>query len=308
MRVVRIANAGGYWGDDPYAFRRQVLGEIPLDYITMDFLAEITMSILQKQYSRDPQAGYARDFVTQIEPLLGEILARRIKIITNAGGVNPAACAAALFAVARARGLPLRVALVEGDNITSRVPELCRQGIEFKNMETGEELGDCVEQVLSANAYFGALPVVEALKYGPDIVLAGRVTDTGITLGALVHEFSWAPDDYDKLSHGIVGGHIIECGAQATGGNFTDWPKVPSFVDIGFPIVEYRSDGTFVVTKHPDSGGLVSCQTIREQLLYEMGEFASSFCTRWAIHRSTSLRMSLPTSPPSGSSTKARSE
>ena len=172
MRVVRIANAGGYWGDDPYAFRRQVLGELPLDYITMDFLAEITMSILQKQYSRDPQAGYARDFVTQIEPLLGEILARRIKIITNAGGVNPAACAAALFAAARVRGLSLRVALIEGDNITSRVSELCRQGIDFKNMETGEELADRAERVLSANAYFGALPVVEALKYGPDIVLA----------------------------------------------------------------------------------------------------------------------------------------
>jgi hypothetical protein len=203
---------------------------------------------------------------------LGEILARRIKIITNAGGVNPSSCAAALFAAARARGLPLRIALIEGDNITSRVPELCREGIDFKNMETGEKLGDCADRILSANAYFGALPVVEALKYGPDIVLAGRVTDTGITLGALVHEFGWALDDYDKLGHGIVGGHIIECGAQATGGNFTDWPKVPSFMDIGFPIVEYDSDGTFRVTKQPGTGGLVSSQTIREQLLYEMGD------------------------------------
>jgi hypothetical protein len=270
-RIVRIANAGGYWGDDPYALRRQVRGKLPLDYITIDYLAEITMSILQKQYSRDPQAGYARDFVRQVEPLLGEILDKKIKVITNAGGVNPSACAEALFAVARAQGLKLKVAVIEGDNIAPRISVFCRQGIDLKNMETGEELGDRAERVLSANVYLGALPVVKALEHDPDIVLAGRVTDTGITLGALIHEHGWAMDDYDKLAHGIVGGHIIECGAQATGGNFTDWPKVPSFFDIGFPIAEYDSDGSFVVTKHPGSGGLVSCQTIREQLLYEMG-------------------------------------
>jgi hypothetical protein len=270
-RMVRIANAGGYWGDDPYALRRQVKGKLPLDYITIDYLAEITMSILQKQYSRDPQAGYAGDFVRQVEPLLGEILAKEIKVITNAGGVNPSACAEALFAAARDQGLNLKVAVIEGDNIASRVEELCQQGIDLRNMETGEELGDCADRVLSANAYFGALPVVKALEHDPDIVLAGRVTDTGITLGALMHEYGWAMDDYDKLAHGIVGGHIIECGAQATGGNFTDWPKVPSFFDLGFPIVECDDDGSFVVTKHPGSAGLVSCQTIREQLLYEMG-------------------------------------
>lgn len=270
-RWVRIANAGGYWGDDPYALRRQVLGKLPLDYITMDFLAEITMSILQKQYQRDPQAGYARDFVRQIEPLLGEIKKRKIKVITNAGGVNPAACADALFAAARQQGLSLKVAVIEGDNITPRISELCGKGIDLDNMETGEALGDCAERVLSANVYLGSLPVVEALRYGPDIVLAGRVTDTGITLGALIHEFGWSMDDYDKLAHGIVGGHIIECGAQATGGNFTDWSRVPSFFDIGFPVVEFSEEGTFVVTKHPGSGGLVSCPTVREQLLYEMG-------------------------------------
>ena len=269
--VIRIANAGGYWGDDPYALRRQVLGEPPVQYVSADFLAEITMSILQKQLSRDPAAGFARDFITQVEPLLPEVLARKIKIITNAGGVSPSACAEALCAAARKQGLTLRVAVIEGDNIAHRLSELQKQGIELENMETGESLVSYADSVLSANAYFGALPVVEALRSDPDIVLSGRVTDTGITLAALIHEFGWSQDDYDKLAHGIVGGHIIECGAQATGGNFTDWCKVSSFREMGYPIMECGSDGSFVVTKHPKTGGLVTCQTIREQLLYEMG-------------------------------------
>ena len=271
MAIVRIANAGGYWGDDPYALRRQVEGELPVNYISIDFLAEITMSIMQKQLARDPNAGYAPDFITQVEPLLEDVVARKIKIITNAGGVNPSACAEALFTAARARGLTLKVAVIEGDNIVPRLSELREQGVDLRNMETGEELGDYTASVLSANAYFGALPVVKALTADPHIVLSGRVSDTGITLGALIHEFGWSMDDYDKLAHGIVGGHIIECGAQATGGNFTDWCKVPSFQDVGFPILEVEPDGSFVITKHPGSGGLVTCQTIREQLLYEMG-------------------------------------
>jgi len=264
--TLRIANAGGYWGDDPYALRRQVMGELPIDYVSMDFLAEITMSILQKQLARDPSAGYARDFIKQVDPLLEVILDREIKIITNAGGVNPKACADALFDVASKRGLSLEVAVVGGDDIRSRLDELT-----LDNMETGESLDDYRGQVLSANAYFGAMPVVEALEDDPDIVLCGRVTDTGITLAALVHEFGWAGDDYDRLAQGIVASHLIECGAQATGGNFTDWEKVPSFIDVGFPIVEFEADGTFVLTKHPGSGGLVSLQTTREQFLYEMG-------------------------------------
>ncbi len=271
MAIVRIANAGGYWGDDPYALRRQVEGKLPVNYISIDFLAEITMSIMQKQLARDPDAGYARDFITQVEPLLEDVVARKIKIITNAGGVNPSGCAEALFSVARARGLTLKVGVIEGDNIVPRLSELREQGVDLKNMETGEELGEYAQAVLSANAYFGALPVVKALESDPDVVLSGRVSDTGITLGALIHEFGWSLEDYDKLAHGIVGGHIIECGAQATGGNFTDWCKVPSFQDVGFPILEVEPDGSFAVTKHPATGGLVTCQTIREQLLYEMG-------------------------------------
>ena len=264
--TLRIANAGGYWGDDPYAMRRQVVGELPIDYVSMDFLAEITMSILQKQFARDPSAGYARDFIAQIDPLLEEILKRGIKLITNAGGVNPKACADALFEVASSRGLSLKVAVVGGDDVRPQLDELA-----LDNMETGECIDDYRDKVLSANAYFGAMPVVEALKEDPDIVLSGRVTDTGITLAALIHEFNWSADDYDRLAQGIVASHLIECGAQATGGNFTDWEKVPSYIDVGFPIVEFESDGTFVLTKHPGSGGLVSLQTAREQFLYEMG-------------------------------------
>ena len=269
---VRIGNAGGYWGDDPHALRRQVLGPLALDYVSIDFLAEVTMSILRKQKARDPSAGYARDFVSQIEPLLEQILLRRIRVITNAGGVNPEACAQALAAVARAKGLKLRIAVVEGDDLAPRMAELMAAGADFRNLETGAPFLPHAGRVLAANAYFGAMPVAEALRLDPHIVICGRVTDTGITLGPLIHEFGWGPADWHQLAAGIVAGHIIECGAQATGGNFTDWPKVPSFIDLGFPVVECQADGSFTVTKHPGSGGLVSCQTVREQLLYEMGE------------------------------------
>lgn len=268
---ILIGNAGGYWGDDPYALRRQVFGELKLDYISIDFLAEITMSILQKQKAKDPSAGYARDFISALEPVLVECLKRKIKIITNAGGVNPNACADALFILANKLGVNLRVAVVEGDDIFSSIPDLRSQGVEFKNMETDEDFSKCESRVLCANAYFGALPVAQALAQNPDIILCGRVTDTGITLAPMIYEFGWKSDDYDKLAHGIVAGHIIECGAQASGGNFTDWQKVPSFIDIGFPIVECHADGSFIVTKHPHTGGMVSAQTVREQLLYEMG-------------------------------------
>jgi len=271
-KLIRIGNAGGYWGDDPYALRRQVRGPLPLDYISIDYLAEVTMSILRKQMSRDPTLGYARDFVTQIDPLLEEILAKGIRIITNAGGVNPSACARALADAARRRGLDLRIAVVEGDDMAARIPELLAEGVALRHMETGEPLAPVAGRILAANAYFGALPVARALARAPHIVICGRVTDTGITLAPLMHEFGWGPGDYDRLASGIVAGHLIECGAQATGGNFTDWKKVPSFLDLGFPIVECREDGSFTLTRHPGSGGLVSCATAREQLLYEMGE------------------------------------
>ena len=292
---IRIANAGGYWGDDPYALRRQIYGEMKLDYISIDFLAEVTMSILQKQRAKDPQAGYARDFISALDPIIEECLKRKIKIITNAGGVNPRSCAEALFTLARKKNLHLKVAVIDGDDILNAIPNLRNNGVDFKNMETGENFASYADKVLCANAYFGALPVAEALKNEPDIVLCGRVTDTGITLAAMMYEFKWKIDEYDKLAHGIVAGHIIECGAQASGGNFTDWQKVPSFIDIGFPIVECYEDGSFYVTKHPNTGGYISCQTVREQLLYEMGT-PQSYITPDVIADFSSIQIT-PSSP-----------
>lgn len=289
-RVVRVANAGGYWGDDPAALRRQLLGPTPLDYISMDFLAELSMSILQKQRSRDPSAGWARDFLTQVTPLLGDLRRRGTRLITNAGGVNPDGCARALCATARAQGLDLRVAVVCGDDILAEVPRLLAGGEPMASLDTGAPLAPLADRLVAANAYFGALPVREALRSDPDIVVCGRVTDTGITLGALLHAFGWRLDDWDRLAAGIVAGHIIECGAQATGGNFTDWQKVPSWKDFGYPILECHADGTFVVTKHPGSGGLVSCATVREQLVYEMGE-PTAYLTPDCIADFTSIRL-----------------
>jgi hypothetical protein len=270
--IVRVANAGGFWGDDPFALRRQLLGPTRLDYISIDFLAELSMSILQKQRARDPSAGWARDFLLQIEPLLGELRRRGTRVVTNAGGVHPRGCAEALLAAARARGLALRVAVVLGDDILPRIGELRAAGVELRNMETGEAFDPIAERLVAANAYFGALPVREALRFEPDVVVCGRVTDTGITLGALMAAFDWSGTDFDRLAAGIVAGHLIECGAQATGGNFSDWPKVRSFDEMGFPILECSADGSFVLTRQPRSGGLVSCATVREQLVYEMGD------------------------------------
>jgi Acyclic terpene utilisation family protein AtuA len=274
-KTIRIANAGGYWGDDPYALRRQLNGSLKIDYVSIDFLAEITMSIMQKQFQKDSNAGYAKDFITQLEPLLKILKEKKIKLITNAGGVNPKSCASALLEAALRQGVELKIAIVEGDNITQKIPEIMQQEGNknvFTNMETKESFENISDKVLCANAYFGALPVVRALETNADIVLCGRVTDTGITVAPLIYEFGWNLTDYNKIASGIVAGHIIECGAQATGGNFTDWQKVGSFKNMGFPIVEVEENGDFFVTKHPELDGLVSVQTIKEQLLYEMGD------------------------------------
>lgn len=268
--TIRIGNASGYWGDDPDALVRQVEGG-RLDYISMDFLAEITMSIMQKQRSRDPEAGYARDFLPMLERVLPKLLADKTKIITNAGGINPAACAQAIDAIAQKLGVKPKVAVVYGDDILTRIGELKAKGCAFKNMETGQSFADVESRIEAANVYFGAAPVAEALQWDPDIIITGRVTDTGISIGPMVHEFGWSLNDFDKLAAGVVAGHIIECGSQATGGNFSDWELVPSYQKIGYPIVEVSEDGSFVVTKHPGTGGLVSVDTVREQLFYEMG-------------------------------------
>jgi hypothetical protein len=239
----------------------------------MDYLAEVTMAILQKQRQRKPEAGYATDFLTQLRDVLPACVDRGIKIISNAGGVNPLACKAAVEKLAGELGIGdrVRVGVVLGDDIYDRLDDLIGAGETLANMETGRPLTDERANVLSANVYLGAAPVVKALELGANVVITGRVTDTGVTLAPMIHEFGWAADDWDRLAAGIVAGHIIECGTQCTGGNFTDWQKVKSFSNLGYPLVEATPDGSFVVTKHPGTGGIVSVHSISEQLLYEMG-------------------------------------
>lgn len=288
--VIRIGSASGYWGDDPYALRRQVQGELKLDYIILDFLAEVTMSILQKQKSRDRSLGYARDFVNYYAPVMKECQEKGITIVTNAGGVSPHACAEEILQHAKSQGLNLKIAVVDGDDIFNDLDTFIRNGVNFDNMETHEHFRLIQKRVLSANVYFGSLPITKALEANPDLVVCGRVTDSSLTLAPLIKEFSWAHDDFDKLAHGIVAGHILECGAQVSGGNFTDWQKIPSFIDIGFPIVECYPDGDFVLMKHPSSGGFISCQTVREQLLYEMSD-AHSYITPDVVADFSSIKI-----------------
>jgi hypothetical protein len=273
-RVVRVAAGQGFWGDWLEAPVRQVRGG-PIDYLMMDYLAEVTMSIMQKQRSRDPKAGYARDFVPLMERILPDIVAKRIKVTSNAGGVNPRGCTEAVLEVARRIGLSgkLAIGLVTGDDILDRLDQLIAEGHLLQNMETGQPLSEIRNRVLSANAYLGMAPIVEALRGGADVVITGRVTDTGLTLGPIFHEFGWPTDDWDKVAAGTVAGHIIECGAQCSGGNLLkDWRTVKGLENPGFPIVEASPDGSFVVTKHPGTGGVVSVPSVTEQLVYEMGD------------------------------------
>ena len=272
--VVRVASGQGFWGDWLEAPVRQVEGG-PIDYLVLDYLAEVTMSILQKQRSRDPAAGYARDFVSLMDRILPAVADRRIGVVTNAGGVNPRACAEAVRAVAARLGLAdrIRIAVVTGDDILPRLDDLLGNGHELRDMDSDRPLGDIRPAVVAANAYLGMAPVVEALGLGADVVITGRVTDTGLTLGPLVHEFGWASDDWDRIAAGTVAGHILECGAQSSGGNLLkDWRKVRGLANPGFPIAEVRPDGTFVVTKHPGTGGVVNVAAVTEQLVYEMGD------------------------------------
>lgn len=270
-KMIRIGNASGYWGDDPKALKRQV-EKGPLDYITMDFLAEITMSILQKQYQKDSSLGYAKDFIPMLKEVLPQLLENKTKLITNAGGINPEACCKSILEFAHKMGLKPKIALVSGDNIFSDIKDLYPKHCSFENMETGEKFSQVSDRLACANVYYGASPVVAALrKWDPDIIITGRVTDTGITLAPMIYEFNWSFSDWDKLASGIVAGHILECGSQSTGGNFSDWQKVKNFDEIGYPIAEVSEDGTFVLTKHENTGGFVSVDTVREQIFYEMG-------------------------------------
>jgi hypothetical protein len=268
--VIRIANGQGFWGDSLEA-PLELMRRRPIDYLTLDYLAEVTMSILQKQRARDPRAGYARDFVGVIEQGAREIVDRGIKVIANAGGVNPEACRDAVGAALK--GANVKIAIVTGDEITVRLDEFLERGVEFTNLDTGQSLRTIRSRVQSANVYFGAFPIAEALAQGAQIVITGRCADAALAVAPMIHEFGWRTGDWDLLAAGVVAGHAVECGAQCTGGNCqADWESIPDLADIGYPIVEAEPDGTFVVTKHLGTGGRVNVAGVTEQLLYEIGD------------------------------------
>lgn len=272
MKTIRIGNGQGFWGDNVDAPIRLLRGG-EIDYIGMDYLAEVTLSIMMRQKLKDPTKGYATDFVEFIREVLPDLKERGVRILSNAGGLNPHACRTAILDAAKEMGLEgIRVGVVEGDDLLPRLGELVDAGHEMRNMEDGEPLAPLVDKVTSANAYLGARPVVDALEQGAQIVLCGRVTDTALALAPLIYEFGWGPEDWDLLAAGTIAGHILECGPQCTGGNFTRWWEVPDLWNVGYPVIEAKADGTFTVTKHDGTGGLVTVDTVSEQLLYEMGQ------------------------------------
>jgi hypothetical protein len=275
MKRVRIGNGCGFWGDNLDA-PRELAEHGRLDYLTLEYLAELTMSILALQKQRHPEAGYAGDFLDVLRQLT-PILQRQpgLKIVTNAGGMNPQGCAARARTILAEAGLPgRRIAIVFGDDLLPRLDDLLAQGQTFTNLDTGEPLAAVRDRVVSANAYLGCQPIVSALRQGADIVITGRVADASLTLGPAVHEFGWAADDWDRLAAGTVAGHLIECGAQATGGLWCNWQETDLAL-VGYPIADIEASGAFTLTKPPGSGGAVNRETVAEQLLYEVGDPAA---------------------------------
>ncbi|MBV9301114.1 MAG: DUF1446 domain-containing protein [Acidobacteriaceae bacterium] len=285
--MIRIANGQGFWGDWLEAPVRLIEGG-PLDYLTLDYLAEVTMSILQKQRKADPTLGYARDFPPLMARIARRVLDQNIRVLANAGGVNPIACAREVRRLAP----HLQVSVVLGDEILARMDELIAGGNEFRNMDTGESISCIRDRVQSANVYIGAFPLAEALATGANVVITGRCADAALALAPMLHEFQWKPDDWNRLASGIVAGHIIECGTQATGGNCTfDWQSTPDFAHIGYPIIEANPSGETVITKHPGTGGRVTQATVKEQLLYEIGD-PRSYVTPDVVADFTTIELS----------------
>jgi len=269
--IIRIGNGQGFWGDSIDAPVR-LAKDGPLDYLTLDYLAEVTLSIMQRQKLKNPNTGYARDFLDLVERILPEISDKGVKVITNAGGVNPQSCRSELIQLAKNSGKEIKIGVIQGDDIFPTLAELRKKGVSFENMDTGADFDSIMDKVYSANVYINSSTISEALDKGAQIVLAGRVSDPGLALGPCIYEFGWKDQDYDLLAAGTLAGHITECGAQCTGGNYSRWQDVPNLADVGYPIIEMQPSGEFYITKHENSGGLISRETIGEQVLYEMGD------------------------------------
>ena len=269
--IIRIGNGQGFWGDSIDAPVR-LAKDGPLDYLTLDYLAEVTLSIMQRQKLKNPNTGYARDFLDLVERILPEISDKGVKVITNAGGVNPQSCRSELIQLAKSSGKEIKIGVIQGDDIFPTLAELRKKGVSFENMDTGADFDSIMDKVYSANVYINSSTISEALDKGAQIVLAGRVSDPGLALGPCIYEFDWKDQDYDLLAAGTLAGHITECGAQCTGGNYSRWQDVPNLANVGYPIIEMQPNGKFCITKHENSGGLINRETIGEQVLYEMGD------------------------------------
>lgn len=267
---IRIANGQGFWGDSLQA-PIDLIKTGNIDYLTLDYLAEVTMSIMQKQKNKNPSLGYAHDFVQFINNISNDLRNSNIKIITNAGGVNPVECAHQIKKILKENNISKKIAIIEGDNITSNIDAYINDGVIFNNMETGESINNILNKICSANVYIDSFNIKNALNLGADIVLCGRVSDPGLCVGPALYEFKWKNDDYNKIASATLAGHIIECGAQATGGNHTKWKDIPNLKNVGYPIVEINPNGDFFVTKNNNTGGIVNKETVSEQILYEMG-------------------------------------
>ncbi|HEX8984548.1 MAG TPA: acyclic terpene utilization AtuA family protein [Bryobacteraceae bacterium] len=284
--ICRIANGQGFWGDWFEAPVRLV-EDGPIDYLTLDYLAEVTMSVLEKQRRKDANLGYARDFPPLVARLAPRLRERGVRVVANAGGVNPLACAREVRRLAP----ELKVAVVTGDDVYGRIGELLHSGEELRNLDTGAPLTGIRDRVLSANAYLGAFPLAEALATGASVVVSGRCADAALALAPMIHQFGWRENDWDLLAAGVVAGHIIECGAQCTGGNCqADWQSIPDLAGIGYPVLDAAPDGTATVTKHPGTGGRVNLASVKEQLVYEIGDPAR-YITPDVVADFTSVRL-----------------
>ena len=270
MKTIRIANGQGFWGDSVDAPLNLIkYGNI--DYLTLDYLAEVTMSIMQRQKQKNPKLGYATDFVKLVENSAHLISRNKIKIIANAGGVNPNECRKAIMKVCSKKNINLKIAMVIGDDIYNDIDTLIENGQKFKNLDSDENVSSIVKNIYSANVYIDSFSIAHALELGADIVLCGRISDPGLVVAPCIYEFGWGKKEYDKLASATVAGHIIECGAQCTGGNFSKWMDIKNLDNIGYPIASVREDGYFEISKPENTGGIINKYTISEQILYELG-------------------------------------